>query len=112
MCAGPCFTHLTLQPTWSGFGLANTQRDLSAGRWAPELKAWFRILLNPSRPLAPKLTAYLKLLRDCNAALSLAGLAGYAVALHFLGKQCLEALQCFDEKGELLLVQLAAYLNV
>lgn len=43
--------------------------------------------------------AYLRLLRDCNTTLSLVALTGYAVALQFLGKQCLEALTSCHETG-------------
>lgn len=72
---------------------SDVQRDLGAGRGSPELKAWFRHLLQPSSKLTEEATlaAYLRLLRDCNNALSLVANTGFEVALQFVARRCLAA---------------------
>ena len=72
---------------------SNVLRDLAAGRGSPALKAWFRILLTPSKELSEDLAAYLRLLRDCNNALSLVANTGFEVALQIVARQSLSALK-------------------
>ena len=65
--------------------------DLGAGRWSPELRAWFRDLLHPSQKLLPNVFTYLQLLRDCNTATLLTSDYGFEAGLHYLGAKCMQA---------------------
>lgn len=71
--------------------VAKTRTDLTAGRWSPDLKAWFRCLLEHVHGLSPTLTAYFKLLRDCNTAVLLTQNHGFETSLQLLGIRCAEA---------------------
>ena len=65
--------------------------DLTAGRWSPELKSWFRSLLDKRQQFSGLFVAYLELLRDCNSAAFLAVEYGFEMALHCLGHSCITA---------------------
>lgn len=61
---------------------------MTAGQWSPDLKAWFRTLLDPTHCFSHTLTVYFKLLRDCNAAILLTHNHGFELGLAFLGRKC------------------------
>lgn len=61
---------------------------MNAGRWSPDLKAWFRTLLDPTHCFSHTLMVYFKLLRDCNAAILLTQNHGFELGLRFLGLRC------------------------
>ncbi len=66
---------------------------MTAGRWSPDLKAWFRTLLNPMHCFSHTLTVYFKLLRDCNAAILRTQNHGFELGMQFLGHTCSAASQ-------------------
>jgi len=65
--------------------------DMTAGQWSPDLKAWFRSLLDPTHRFSHTPTVYFKLLRDCNAAILLTQNHGFELGLQFLGLKCAAA---------------------
>ncbi len=78
--------------------MLKTRVDLKAGRWSPDLKAWFRNLLDPTHGFSHILTTYFKLLRDCNAAVLLTAEHGFEMALQFLGLRCMQASEQMQDK--------------
>lgn len=65
--------------------------DLGAGRWCPELKSWFRSLLEKKQLFSGLFVAYLELLRDCNGIVFLAVEYGFEMAVRCLGHSCITA---------------------
>ena len=73
------------------FPALKVRTDLAAGRWSPELKCWFRSLLDKKQHFPHLFVSYLELLRDCNSTAFLAVEYGFEMALHCLGHSCLTA---------------------
>ena len=73
------------------FPALKVRTDLAAGRWSPELKSWFRSLLDKKQQFPGLFVAYVELLRDCNSAVFLAVEYGFEMAVHCLGHSCTTA---------------------